>query len=190
MASCSADLRLQLTARLASGERLLWAGRPGPAAYAWHRRRLHGPVGTIVAALGAAALWQGGAVWGGLPGGALALFGGLFMVAGIGVATEPLRRWHAAGRVAYGVTSRRALLLEPGRQRSIAPPEFTAPHMVGHRDGTTSLLFFTEATSSYGWGGARGFGPASAGFSVRPEGFLGIDDPDGAIRALREIAPR
>lgn len=135
-------------AEIAPGERVLWQAQPLPSGFA------RGGICLTLFGIpftGFAVFWivmASGATHIGVWGFLFPLFGLPFLLAGLGMLSAPLwMRWQA-GRTAYVLTDRRAVILSPGLfSRSVRTFE---PERLGHlqrrerADGSGDLVFETQ----------------------------------------------
>lgn len=134
---------------LEPGERLVWAGRPGPAAQpAWQLDPTSLLLAAVPLCVGLVLLWQAFTA----PGGAVDLIylgGGVVMLC---VALSPLATlWRASSRVrgtVYAITDRRLFILAGGPRRSLrsfVPEELEEPRVRDRGDGRGDVTFGTLA---------------------------------------------
>ncbi|HMA15525.1 MAG TPA: hypothetical protein VKP12_12100 [Kiloniellaceae bacterium] len=134
---------------LEPGERLVWAGRPGPAAQpAWRLDRTSLLLAAVPLCVGLVLLWQALAAPA-VPEDLFYLGGGLVLLC---VALSPLATlWRASRRVrdtVYAVTDRRLLILAGGprrRPRAFAPEDLEEPRVQDRGDGRGDVIFGTLA---------------------------------------------
>ncbi|HEY2956488.1 MAG TPA: hypothetical protein VGK89_14715 [Candidatus Eisenbacteria bacterium] len=172
------QLEQVINAQLDPGEGLLWSGAPSPERLA---------LSALPAAVfgipftGFAAFWiymaytmtsrspgLGGA-WVLFP-----LFGLPFLLIGLGILTAPLWAYLGAGRTAYAVTNRRALIIS--RVLSINVKSFTHDEIhdlqhVERGDGSGDLYFASRAV------------PTRRGTLMQRIGFVGIPD----VRSVEQL---
>lgn len=116
-----------LSRHILPGERLLWCGRPDPAAYASSRGGGFAGVGAALIVVGLVAeYWGLEAAFGAAVSVdplLVAVTGLPFLAVGIGLALEPWRAYRRARHTVYGLTSERAieLQLKPDRQLRTIP---------------------------------------------------------------------
>ena len=181
---------IDIPVRLSADEALVWTGRP-------RLRRFARPslvvlllglgitglgVGWIPVSLrGLRKLWEDIGLWASLVG-CLPFCGVPFLLVGVGILCLPFLRWRAGGRTYYLLTSRRAVVCEPGWNRSMTvysyPPD--ALHQmkcVEYPDGTGDLVFEEHPGMEAEINGRRTTG------APLPRGFLGID----RVRAVEQL---
>jgi len=172
---------------LIHGERLIWAGRPDPAALARTRWPIAAP-GLFFTLF--SLFWLGITLSipfsrdDGPPVAFALLFPlvGLAMLAiGLAMLLSPLWYWRRAKRTAYGVTDGRVLIVEPGRVLSFEPGDIQ--HLV-RRDtggGRGDLMFREEQgnlmLAMYTFGATAN----------RKIGFYGVSDVRAAEDAIRRL---
>ena len=146
----AADDPLDLArAALEPGERLVWAGRPGPAAQpAWQLDPTSLLLAAVPLCVGLVLLWQVITAPGGLFD--LVYIGGIVVL--LCIALSPLATlWRASRRVrdtVYAVTDRRLFVVAGGRRsglRSFAPEELEEPRVQDRGDGRGDVIFGTLA---------------------------------------------
>lgn len=172
---------------LLRGERVVWVGRPGRAAFAqphWPKAGL-GLFFTLFALL-----WLGTALsipFGRGEGAPLAfvmvfpLIGLVVLGVGLTMLLSPLWYWRKADHVTYAVTDGRVLIIEPGRVQSFEPADIQ--HLVRRdRGGGRGDLVFREEQAN----------PILAMYTFglsanRKIGFLGVADIRAAEEAVRQL---
>jgi hypothetical protein len=132
---------------LQPGERLVWAGRPGPAAQpAWRLDRTSLVIAAAPFFAALVLLWMAATTSGGS--GALLYLGAA--IALLCIALSPLAAlWRAARRVqrtVYAITDRRLLVLPGGSSRearSFPPEDLDDPEVRERGDGRGDVIFAT-----------------------------------------------
>lgn len=186
-----ANLDAMLLDELASDERVIWTGRPSPAATTRRsRRRLFAAAWTLalfwalVLAIpivsrqshegnragsdAASAIWIAGVL--GVP----------LLAATIFVLTEPRRERRRAARTLFAVTTDRAMLLHSRKDggrvvRSFRPDLLRELDRREAADGSGDLLFSPK-------------GPGRADLSlIHMDGFVGVEDVKSVERAIRDM---
>jgi hypothetical protein len=172
------ELASLVDAELAKGERVTWIGRP----VAWRFALPSVPLVLVAIPFTAFALFWIGAARG-FPGGGVpvfALFGIPLMVVGLGMLLSPFWMLYKAGRTAYAITDRRALVIEHGpfgrvMVRSFEPGDLAILSRTQHADGSGNLVFRRE----YRLEGRRG--------RFVDIGFLAVPDVKGVEERIREL---
>jgi hypothetical protein len=176
-----AGLASLVDAELDKGERIAWIGRP----IAWRYALRYIFVLLVGIPFTAFALFWMGAARGfpsaGVP--VFALFGIPFVVIGLGMLLSPFWMLYRAGRTAYAITDRRALVVEHGllggvTVRSFEPGSLTILSRTQHADGSGNLVFQRE----YRREGRRG--------RFVDIGFLAVPDVREVEGRIRELAHR
>jgi len=173
---------------LSAGERLVWVGRPAPAALArtrWHMAAF-GLFMTPFALfwLATTLFFIGPATENGPPLAFLVMFP-LIGLAALGVGlyslSTPLRYWRKAKRTVYAVTDLRVLIVEPGRVQSFEPGDLQQLERQDKGNGSGNLIFREEqgnlmlAMHTFG------------GSANQKIGFFGISDVRAAEDAVRQL---
>ena len=184
------DLQRMITAEMASGEKVAWSAQPIPAALG---RKLWPVVLFGIPFTAFAVFWIGVATWGtskaknGLPVFRLfPLFGLPFVLVGLGMLTSPIWIRRKAGRTAYVLTNRRAIIFSAGRAGQINVRSFE-PERLGdllrtqRADGSGDIIF----TRDIGYNSADGFNSRRGATDV---GFIGVRDVKNVEEKIRALA--
>jgi hypothetical protein len=172
------ELASLVDAELAKGERIVWIGRP----IAWRFALPSVPILLFGIPFTAFALFWIGAARG-FPGAGVpvfALFGIPFVVVGLCMLLSPFWMLYRAGRTAYVVTDRRALVIEHGpfgrvMVRSFEPENLAVLSRTQHADGSGNLIFRREFRLE----GRRG--------RFADIGFLAVPDVREVEERIREL---
>jgi hypothetical protein len=167
------DVAVLVEAELRSGERIAWTGQPIPGRFAWRGIAdvLFGIPWTAFAIyMAATARAQGD--------GFLTLFCVPFVLIGFWLLSGPCRMRYKAGRSAYVITDKRALILDgdwwrPTTIRSCEPQHLGDIRSVLKPDGSGDVIFGCTAITS----------DESADY-----GFLAIHEVKNAETLIRQLA--
>lgn len=187
--------RVEIERELEAGERLLWAGRPVPAAW---KREKRGSLGNKIAATAFMLFWMWGAsqalVQAVQAGRTPTLIDVVFPAFGLiflfGVARDWFTPLSAASRTFYGVTDQRAMIVVAGRTREVRS---FAPHQIQlgrreHGDGSGDVLL-NDARVYQKEKPPRSFQlhtpQKSDDEKSREVGFIGIENPREVERLIR-----
>ena len=177
------DVAALVGAELQPGERIIWTGRPIPGRFA---RRSIGIVLFGIVWTAFAIFWIAGASRFRLPDfshgfGLFPLFGVPFVLIGFGMLSTPYWMRRKAGRTAYVITDKRALILDGSLWRSTTVRSFE-PHRLGdlrrvqNRDGSGDIIF-ERVWASDGDGGRQS----------TDHGFLAIQDVKNVEAHIRQL---
>jgi len=182
-------LRDALESELSSGERLLWADRPAVT----RNLRESLPIlffgipwtafSVFWMVMASGILRQGSG--GGAPTGVnilFALFGLPFVGIGLAMLSAPYFAWRAAQNTVYAITTKRVLILNAGRTRSVRaylPQRAADLQRTERADGSGDLIFGPTGGGRHGGSGTSGPG----GASLLPPMFTGIPN----VRAVEEL---
>ncbi len=176
------DVAALLEAELQPGERITWVGQPIPGRFA------RGSIGIVLFGIpwtAFAIFWIAGASGFHLPdfsnGSELfPLFGVPFVLIGFGMLSSPYWMRRKAGRTAYVITDKRALILDGGSWRSTTIRSFE-PHRLGdirrvqNPDGSGDIIFERPWASD----GSK---------QTTDHGFLAIQDVKNVESLIRKLA--
>lgn len=180
------ELKQRVADELAAGEKVAWAGRPDPAAFArgtWAVVLFGVPWTAFAVFWTAMAAGFGGNGGGG--GGVFAicfpLWGVPFILVGLGMLTSPYWARRTALGTVYVVTDRRAILFERAFRtltvKSFLPDQLTRVYRVERSDGSGDVVLREDETRD-----------SDGDRVVKKSAFVGIPDVRRVEALIRDLA--
>lgn len=177
------DLKQRVKRLLEPDEHLWWVGRPSGPAFA--RDAL--PLYVFAVPWTAFSLfWEGGVILQG-DGAGMIVFGLPFVAIGLAMLSAPFWVLARAGRTAYAVTDRRAMLvdLRDGTVQGYGPEELTDLRLVSAKKGPADVVFTTDRRRDMFFPSAPLKVNKAAYTSI---GFGKVEDAEAARRHLEALA--